>query len=60
MVREDWEELEHQLMKVVVKRRALGGYSTEAADFLLLAEFMLKMVRHFHERAPRTKTKKDE
>ena len=60
MNRSDWEELEAILMKHVVKRRALGGYSAEAEGVLILFETMLRMVQHFRERAPRPKRDSDD
>jgi hypothetical protein len=55
LTRDDFEELEKQVMKEVVRRRSLGGYSVEAEGVLFLSECMLKIVRHLHEQIPRKK-----
>lgn len=46
MHKKELEELEKEVMKEVVKRRSLGGYSTEAEGLLLDGEFFLKIMRH--------------
>ena len=39
-------ELEKQVMEEVVRRRKLGGYSTDAEAILLFAESLLKVIGH--------------
>lgn len=53
MKRDDLVLLEHEIMKEVVRRRNLGGYSMEAEGILLLSEAMLKVVGHLIDEAPR-------
>ena len=53
MTREDLDELQEQIMETVVTRRKLGGYNADAATILELVEWMLKIVHHMHEKAPR-------
>lgn len=60
MNRTDCEEMERVLDKMIVKRRGLGGYSHDAADLLILAEFQRAVVRHFKERLPRSKRDADD
>ena len=51
MLKKELEELEKEVMKEVVKRRSLGGYSTEAEGLMLDGEFFLKIVRHLVDQA---------
>ena len=53
MTRKDLEELEKELMKLVVNRRHLGGYDTNAEAILLITETLYKIVQHIREQAPR-------
>lgn len=55
MIKPDLDELEKQVMKEVVRRRGLGGYSTEAEGLLMDSEFLLKIVCHLVEQASRKK-----
>lgn len=51
----DLIELEKVTMAEVVKRRGLGGYSTEAEGLLILNETLLKVLGHLIDEAPRLK-----
>ena len=53
MTREDLEDLERQLMKLVVSRRGLGGFDVNAEAVLILSEALLLLTRHLREKAPR-------
>ena len=53
MTREDLEDLERQLMKLVVRRRGLGGFDVNAEAVLILSEALLLLTRHLREKAPR-------
>ncbi len=55
MNRDDLEELEKKVMKTVVERRALGGFDANAATILLMSEWMLQIVQHLREAAPKIK-----
>lgn len=55
MKRSDLESLEALLMKEVVKRRQLGGYSMEAEGILLLSEATLRILQHMIETYPEPK-----
>jgi hypothetical protein len=55
MIKRELDELETAVMKEVVKRRGLGGYSTEAEGLLMDGEFLLKLVRHMNEQMSRKK-----
>lgn len=46
MKRSDLMELEKGMMKEVVKRRSLGGYSQDADGILLIAETVMKILTH--------------
>jgi len=48
---EQIQQLEKEIMKEVVKRRGLGGYSAEAEGLLILTEAMYKVVQHLREEA---------
>ncbi len=52
MKRTDLQALEGTIMKEVVKRRALGGYSVEAEGVLTLCETMLRVLQHLIEEFP--------
>jgi hypothetical protein len=52
MRRSDLEELEKQMMKVLVKRRAWGEYSADAEGTLTLCEMMFKVIQHLLETYP--------
>jgi hypothetical protein len=52
MKRADLQALEGLMMKEVVKRRALGGYSAEAEGVLHLCETMLRVLQHMIETYP--------
>ena len=55
MIKKEMDELEKEVMKEVVRRRGLGGYSTEAEGLLLDSEILLKLVRHLNEQISRKK-----
>ena len=55
MIKQELDELEKHVMKEVVKRRGLGGYSTEAEGLLTDGEILLKIVRHMNEQMSRKK-----
>lgn len=57
MKKEDLQDLEATMMKEVVRRRALGGYSTEAEGIMTLCEVLLRVVQHMVEEYPRAKSK---
>lgn len=59
MNRDDLLEIETKLMKVVVTRRQLGAYNSEAETIMLLSEWLLEVVRHLREKAPRPRPKDD-
>ncbi len=52
MKKADLEKLEAVLMEEVVKRRQLGGYSTEAAGLLLFGEALMRVVQHLIQEYP--------
>lgn len=52
MRKHDLETLEATIMKEVVKRRQLGGYSAEAEGILTLAETTLRILQHMIETYP--------
>ena len=62
----DLQKLESAIMKEVVRRRQLGGYSVEAEGVLILCETMLRVLQHIietypeSEKAPPKRTKKGE
>lgn len=55
MKKDDLVELEKKIMALVVKRRQLGGFDVNAEAILLLGEWMLKIVGHMLDEAPRKK-----
>ena len=55
MIKSEMDQLEKEVMKEVVRRRGLGGYSTEAEGLLLDGEILLKIVRHLNEQISRKK-----
>jgi hypothetical protein len=46
MKRSDLLELEKTMMKEVVKRRALGGYSADAEGILTLCETLMRLLQY--------------
>ncbi len=52
MKRSDLLELEKTMMKEVVKRRALGGYSADAEGILTLCETLMRLLQHFVDEYP--------
>jgi hypothetical protein len=52
MKRADLLELEKTIMKEVVKRRALGGYSAEAEGVLILCETLMRVLQHMVDEYP--------
>jgi hypothetical protein len=46
MKRSDLLELEKTMMKEVVKRRQLGGYSADAEGILVLCETLMRLLQH--------------
>ena len=59
MQREDLEDLERQLMKLVVTRRGYGAFDTNAEAVLILSEALLLLTRHLREKAPRPRRSTD-
>ena len=57
MNRQELEALETDLMAEVVKRRALGGYSHDAAAILMLGEIVMRLLRHEIEKSAPVKKK---
>lgn len=55
MTRDDLDELEKALMKLVVSRRQLGGFDVNAEAILIVSESLLKITSHLREKAPRLK-----
>ena len=55
MTRDELERTEKILIDEVVRRRKLGGYSTDAEGILLLAESILAIVQHLRDSLPRKK-----
>lgn len=60
MTRDDLEELEAKVMKLLVQRRALGGFDTNAEAVLVLTEAMMRLIMHIKEKTPRTRKNKNE
>jgi hypothetical protein len=58
MSKEDLERYEHEMDKLVVKVRSLGGYSPHAENEMIFVPILRDIIRHLRERAPRSK--KDE
>ena len=54
MNRDDLEDLEKALMKLVVHRRQLGGFDANAEAVLILSEALYNVVRHLREKTPRS------
>lgn len=52
MKRSDLQSLEKDVMKEVVKRRSLGGYSPDAEGILLLAETVMRLLQHIIDEFP--------
>ena len=52
MKRTDLLELEKTMMKEVVKRRALGGYSADAEGILILSETLMRLLQHIIDDMP--------
>lgn len=48
----DLEQLEKNIMAEVVKRRGLGGYSTDADGLLMVVESLLKIIGHLIDKEP--------
>lgn len=46
MKRQALIDMEKEIMQEVVRRRQLGGYNTDAATVLLLAESVYKLIGH--------------
>lgn len=46
MKRSDLLELEKTMMKEVVKRRQLGGYSPDAEGILTICETLMRLLQH--------------
>lgn len=55
MSRDDLEELEAVLMKLLVRTRSLGGYDAHATNDLVVHEAMLRMVQHLKDKESRPK-----
>ena len=43
---EEVEDMEKKVMALVVKRRSLGGYNSEAEDMIFMSEVLLDLVQH--------------
>ncbi len=52
MKRSDLLELEKTMMKEVVKRRQLGGYSADAEGILVVCETMMRLLQHLIDDYP--------
>jgi hypothetical protein len=52
MKRSDLLELEKTMMKEVVKRRQLGGYSADAEGILILCETLMKLLQYTIDEYP--------
>ncbi len=52
MKRSDLQDLEAMLMKELVKRRHLGGYSPDADGIMLICESTMRMLQHMIETYP--------
>lgn len=52
MKRQDLMDLENIVMEEVVRRRKLGGYNPDAGGILLLAEILMKLLRHTIDEYP--------
>lgn len=55
--RDQLELYEKALMTEISKRRALGGYNTEAGTVLMLCEMVYEVARHLREKMPMPKRK---
>jgi hypothetical protein len=60
MTRDEFDQIEAGLMKEIVKRRALGGYSADATTIQFLAETLYEISRHISAKVPRPKSKSEE
>lgn len=60
MTRDDFDRLEAGLMKEIVKRRSLGGYSADATTIQFLAEALYEISRHISAKVPRPKGKTED
>lgn len=58
MLRPDLIKLQEHISNEVIRRRGLGGYSTEAEGILLAMEINLKIVSHLIEQMPAKVSKK--
>lgn len=52
MRKSDLQSLEATIMKEVVKRRQLGGYSADAEGILILTETLFRVLQHIIETYP--------
>lgn len=52
MKKDDLVQLEATMMKEVVRRRLLGGYSVEAEGVLVLSEALYRITQHLVETYP--------
>ena len=52
ITKESMKRYEDAVMKEIVTRRGLGGYSPEAGTILQLCEITLEMLRHIKETSP--------
>ena len=57
---DDLQALTKEIMKELVKRRSLGGYSAEADGILFLYEAMFRVLQHLEDQYPRPKKAKKE
>jgi len=52
MKRSDLQVLEATMMKEVIRRRALGGYSVDAEGILILCETLMRLLQHIVDEYP--------
>ena len=52
MKRSDLQVLEATMMKEVIRRRALGGYSVDAEGILILCETLMRLLQHVVDEYP--------
>ncbi len=54
MKRSDLQVLEATMMKEVIRRRSLGGYSVDAEGILILCETLMRLLQHIVDDYPET------
>lgn len=55
MIKSELEDLEKQAMELLVTRRQLGGYNSEAETIIQVCNMLFKIVQHLKEQASRKK-----